>query len=144
MCLLGQNLNWFKLVYDAKCMLKPSKILAISKIDYQNLHLINGNFMMISGHFCANCMSIFQKIEIQTVILSCWTSLNHDWYNSFDSNAKKKKQKKKPKNRLIFSTIRVFICFCPWNCERNSCHNVKTFLLSSGFPAQFVTHIWRA
>ena len=40
--------------------------------------------------------------------------------------------------------IRVFICICPQHCERNSCHNVKTFLLSSGFPAQIVTHIWRA
>ena len=40
--------------------------------------------------------------------------------------------------------IRVFISICPWHCERNSCHNVKTFLLSSGFPVQIVTHIWRA
>ena len=38
----------------------------------------------------------------------------------------------------------VFIRICPRHCERNSCHNVKTFLLSSGFPAQIVTHIWRA
>ena len=44
----------------------------------------------------------------------------------------------------IKSLIRVFICICPRHCERNSCHNVKTFLLSSGFPAQIVTHIWRA
>ena len=36
------------------------------------------------------------------------------------------------------------ICICPQHCERNSIHNVKTFLLSSGFPAQIVTHIWRA
>ena len=42
------------------------------------------------------------------------------------------------------TVIRVFICICPRHCERNSCHNVKTFLLSSGFPAQIVTHIWRA
>ena len=52
------------------------------------------------------------------------------------------------KNYFQFSiqvkTIRVFICICPQHCERNSCHNVKTFLLSSGFPAQIVTHIWRA
>ena len=34
--------------------------------------------------------------------------------------------------------------YLPWHCERNSCHNVKTFLISSGFPTQIVTHIWRA
>ena len=45
--------------------------------------------------------------------------------------------------RLSLS-LRVFICVCPKHCEWNSCHNVKTFLLSSGFPAQIVTHIWRA
>ena len=43
-----------------------------------------------------------------------------------------------------FQAIRVFICICPQHCERNSCHNVKTFILPSGFPAQIVTHIWRA
>ena len=41
-------------------------------------------------------------------------------------------------------TLRVFICICRQHCERNSCHNVKTFLLSSDFLAQIVTHIWRA
>ena len=46
--------------------------------------------------------------------------------------------------KILKLSIRVFICTCPWHCEQNSCHNVKTFLLSSGFPAQIVTHIWRA
>ena len=46
--------------------------------------------------------------------------------------------------KFNLESIRVFICICPQHWERNSCHNVKTFLLSSGFPAQIVTHIWRA
>ena len=44
----------------------------------------------------------------------------------------------------ISITIRVFICIWLRYCERNSCHNVKTLLLSSGFLAQIVSHIWRA
>ena len=41
-------------------------------------------------------------------------------------------------------TIRVFICICLRHYEQNSCHNVKAFLFPSGFPAQIVTHMWRA
>ena len=40
--------------------------------------------------------------------------------------------------------LRVFIWICLRHCERNSCQNVKTFLLSSGFLAKIVSHIWRA
>ena len=73
MCLMGQNLNWFK-SYNTKCTLRPWKILAKSQIDHQDLHLINGHFTTISGHFCANYMKIFHKTEVQMVILRCLTS----------------------------------------------------------------------
>ena len=53
MWLMGQNLNWFK-IYDTNFILMPGKILAKSEIDHQNLHLINGHILTISGHFCAN------------------------------------------------------------------------------------------
>ena len=53
MCLKGQNMNWSK-SYDKKCTLRLGKILAESEIDHQNLHLINGHYMTISGYFCAN------------------------------------------------------------------------------------------
>ena len=33
-------------------------------------------FTIISGPFFANCMSIFNKIEVQTVILVCLTGIN--------------------------------------------------------------------
>ena len=36
-----------------------------------------------SGHFFAICMSIFNKTEVQTVILRCWTGLHLDWFKSY-------------------------------------------------------------
>ena len=50
----------------------------------ENLWLINGHFMTISGHFFANYIKIFHKTEIQTVILRCLVCLNPDWIKSND------------------------------------------------------------
>ena len=61
MCLMGQNLNWFK-TYDTKCTLRLCKILAKLEIDHQNLYLINSQLRTISGHFCANYIKIFHKM----------------------------------------------------------------------------------
>ena len=36
---------------------------------HQHLLLTNGSFPTISSHFFANCMNIFHKTEVQTVIL---------------------------------------------------------------------------
>ena len=36
-------------------------------------------------------MYIFNKTEIQTAILRCLTSLNHNWYKSYDTRRKKRK-----------------------------------------------------
>ena len=41
--------------------------------------------------FFAFCMVIFHKTEIQTVILRCLTSLNLDWYRSYDTKRKNTK-----------------------------------------------------
>ena len=105
MCLMGQNLNWSK-SYDTKCTLRPRKILAKSEFDHQNLHLINGHFTTNSGHFCANWMKIFHKMEVQTVTLRCWTSLNHDWYNSYDTKCKW--NPKMQKTQETEKTLQVF------------------------------------
>ena len=43
------------------------------QLTHQNLKVINGHFTTVSGHFFANYMNIFQKTEIQTVILRCST-----------------------------------------------------------------------
>ena len=39
------------------------------------------------------------------------------------------------------TNIKGIHLYLPQYCELNSCHNVKIFLLSSGFSAQIVTHI---
>ena len=67
MCLTNQNSNMFK-SHDTKCTLMLHPTFAKSEIDHQNLHLINGQFTTLSGHFCANYMKIFHKTEVQTVI----------------------------------------------------------------------------
>ena len=41
-----------------------------------------GRFMTISGHFLANYINIFHKIELQTIILMCLTCLNLIWIKS--------------------------------------------------------------
>ena len=50
MCLMALNLNWFN-SYDTKYSLRPRGFLANSENDHQNLQLINGRSMTISGHF---------------------------------------------------------------------------------------------
>ena len=102
MCLTGQNHNWFK-IYDTKHTLRPLEILAKSQIYHQILHLMNGQFMIISGYFCANYKKIFHKAKVQTVILRPWTSLNHNWYNSYDT--KRNKSQKQKNSYVFFSTI---------------------------------------
>ena len=48
----------------------------------ENLQLKNGHFMTLSGHFFASYIKIFQKTEIQTVILRCLMDLNLNWIKS--------------------------------------------------------------
>ena len=47
-----------------------------------------GHFKTISGHFFAKYINIFHKTEIQTIILRCLTSLNFNWYKSYDTECK--------------------------------------------------------
>ena len=43
---------------------------------------INGRCRIISGHFFANCINIFHKTEVQTVILRYLVCLNLNWIKS--------------------------------------------------------------
>ena len=43
-----------------------------------------GHFTTLSGHFLANYINIFHKIELQTIILMCLTCLNLIWIKSYD------------------------------------------------------------
>ena len=73
--------NMFKYQLDQWLQHKIQKesfsfFLQFVKKKPENLQLKNGHFMTISGHFFANYTKIFQKTEIQTVILRCLKGLN--------------------------------------------------------------------
>ena len=50
--------------------------------------IISSHFSTISSQFFAIYISIFHKTEVLTVILRCWTSLNHNWFKSYDTKRK--------------------------------------------------------
>ena len=50
--------------------------------------IIRSRFSTISSQFFSILPSIFHKTEIQTVILRCWTGLNHNWFKSYDTKHK--------------------------------------------------------
>ena len=41
------------------------------------------NMLSLSCHFLANCMFIFDKTEVQIVILRCLAGLNLDWFKNY-------------------------------------------------------------
>ena len=49
----------------------------------QNLRQLNCSFTTISSQFFGIYMNIFQKTEVQTVILRCWTFLYLNWFYSY-------------------------------------------------------------
>ena len=50
----------------------------------KQMTITNAHFTTILGHFSANCMFVFHKTEVQTVILRCLMGLNLDWLKIFD------------------------------------------------------------
>ena len=49
----------------------------------QNLRQLNCSFTTISSHFFGIYIYIFQKTEVQKVILRCWTFLYLNWFYSY-------------------------------------------------------------
>ena len=45
--------------------------------------LLNDCYTTVSGHFFATCMFIFQKPEVQIVILICSMDLDFNWFKSY-------------------------------------------------------------
>ena len=82
-CLMGLNLDWFK-SYGLRCSLR----LCACSANSQERQLIISHFTTTSGNFFANYMNIFHKTEVQTIILRCLTSLNLNWYKSYDKKCK--------------------------------------------------------
>ena len=78
-----------KILIGSKAMTKNTKgfisvFYHFVKQKAENLCLINGHFKTIFGHFFGNYINIFQKIEIQTIILRCLVSQNLNWIKSYD------------------------------------------------------------
>ena len=91
--LTGLDSNWFN-SYGLRCNLK----LRASSVNSQKIATDKWKIYDHIWPFFANYMFIFHKIEIQTVILRCLTSLNLNWYKSYDT---KRKNTKNPN-----------VCFC--------------------------------
>ena len=50
-------------------------------------HCIRTMFRVLSVYNFANCINIFHKTEVQTVILMCLTGQNHNWFKSYDTKS---------------------------------------------------------
>ena len=82
-CLTGVNCNWFK-SYGLRCIRRPRA----SSVTFWK---ITSDKWLSYDHICpffGNCIIIFDKTEIQTVILRCLTSLNLNWYKSYNTKPK--------------------------------------------------------
>ena len=62
---------WFTFILIVLCIKKQTNLWV-------------GHFTTLSGHFLANYINIFHKIELQTIILMCLTCLNLIWIKSHD------------------------------------------------------------
>ena len=76
-CLTGLHLDWFK-QYGLRCRWRPCTCLANS----QKIATDKWPFYDHIWPFFANCMFIFHKTEVQTVILKCLMSLSPNWFKS--------------------------------------------------------------
>ena len=73
-CLMGLNLDWFK-IYGLWCKWRPCTCLA----NFQKIATDKWSSNYHIWPFFANCVLIFHKTEIQTVILRCLMILNLNW-----------------------------------------------------------------
>ena len=73
------------------------------------------------SHFFANCMNIFHKTEVQTVILRCWTGLHLIWSKSYATNTKNEKNQRKCKKHEKHYTNKCFFTKSQQSRNRNIC-----------------------
>ena len=93
--LINRSEKWVKIVAQFKLQEfspnQPSKDPKFSDTwgkvysDSKQMTITNAPFTTISGHFSANCMFIFHKNEVQTVILMCLTGLKSNWFKGYDT-----------------------------------------------------------
>ena len=82
-CLMGLNLDWFK-IYGLWCKWRPCACLA----NFQKIATDKWSFYYHFWPFFCHLCIIFHKKEIQTLILKCLMILNLIWYNSYDTKHK--------------------------------------------------------
>ena len=85
-CLTGLNCNWFK-SYGLRC----SRRLRASSVNFWKMSSDKWPLYDHIWPFFRNYMIIFDKTEIHTVILRCWTSLYLNWNKSYDTKPKNTK-----------------------------------------------------
>ena len=89
------------------------------------------NVLTIFGHFFANCVVIFQKTEVQTVILNCLTGLNQEFKRNdrfFPSEFSKHTSARKKLNlSLKYWFLEANVVF--WICY--SCKKWSKYLLDT-------------
>ena len=88
-CWTCPNIDWFEEICLRRKW-RPQSCLA----NFQDITTDKWTFYYHIWPFFANCMVIFHKNEIQTVILMCLRSLNLNWYNCCDAKWKNAKNKK--------------------------------------------------
>ena len=80
---LGFGENCKETLLSIKVLYKHYILFFLLYSDRKWKILINDWCRTLSGHFFAICMSIFNKTEVQTVILRCWTGLYLDSFTSY-------------------------------------------------------------
>ena len=127
-CSMGLNLDWFKMC-SLWCRWRPRTCLA----NFQNIATDKWSFYIISGHLFANCVLIFHKTEVQTVILRGLTSLNLNWYNSYDTKCKKVKNTNACFCTKLQHTENGNICIL---CQNLRTNQILDLLSTSKWPSQ--------
>ena len=112
-CLTSLNFNWFK-GYGLRCSLRPQG----SPANFWKIANDKWPFYDHIWPFFANCIFIFHKTEVQTVILKCLTSLNPNWFKSYDT---KRKNARNANECFCTKSLKIgngYIC--------SLCHNLWT------------------
>ena len=127
-CLTGLNFDWLK-SYGLRWRWRPRNRLANS----QKKATEKCPFYYHIWPFFANCMFIYHKTEVQTVILRCLTSLNLNWYNRHKTKRKNTKNARECFCTKLHKTKNGNICIL--------CHNLWTnqildLLSTSKFPSE--------
>ena len=78
-----QNLCWIK-SHNIKHNCFLFLLFSICKKKNGDIQLMNSHFLTIFGNFFGDYINIFQKIEIQNIILRCIVSQNLSWIKSYN------------------------------------------------------------